>query len=115
MSDIMYTAVQLVVMILAALIARYVIPWVRGKIGDQKLEQIAAWAIWAVDWAEQIIVAPGAGDRRKELVMGFLRDMLDQIHIELTDEQLEVLIESAVRQMHLADMTTKHDIEQSAQ
>ena len=115
MNDILYTAAQLVVMVLSAVIARYVIPWLKGKIGQQKMAQIASWAVWAVDWAEQIITAPSAGDRRKELVMGFLQDMLEQVHIEMTDEQLEVLIESAVRQMHMLEMTQPDDTEPAAQ
>ncbi len=100
MNDILYTILQLATMIIAAVIARYVIPWLKEKIGEQRLDEIAAWAVWAVDWAEQIIVTPGSGAQRKTMVMDFLMDVIEKKGIPLTEDQLEVLIESAVRQMN---------------
>ena len=101
MKDILYTILQLATMIIAAVIARYVIPWLKEKIGEQRLDEIAAWAVWAVDWAEQIIVTPGSGAQRKTMVMDFLMDIIEKKGVPLTEDQLEVLIESAVRQMHV--------------
>lgn len=100
MNDILYTILQLATMLIAALIARYVIPWLKEKIGEQRLDEIAAWAVWAVDWAEQIIVTPGSGAQRKTMVTDFLMDVIEKKGIPLTEDQLEVLIESAVRQMN---------------
>lgn len=107
MNDILYTTLQLATMLIAAIIARYVVPWLKEKIGEQRLDEIAAWTVWAVDWAEQIIVTPGSGAERKAIVTEFLKHILKQKNIALSDKQIDVLIESAVRQMNTAERLEK--------
>lgn len=99
-------ALRLLTMILMALISAYVIPWIKTRIGNERLEQISQWAAWAVSWAEQIVDKTGAGADKKIMVESFLRDLLAAKGLVLTDQQIEILIESAVRQMH----TTENDV-----
>jgi len=106
MNEITFTALRLLTMILMALISAYVIPWIKTRIGNERLEQISQWAAWAVSWAEQIVDKTGAGADKKIMVESFLRDLLAAKGLVLTDQQIEILIESAVRQMH----TTENDV-----
>lgn len=100
MNEITFTALRLLTMILMAVLSAYVIPWVKARIGNERLEQISQWAAWAVSWAEQIVDKTGAGTDKKIMVENFLRDLLAAKGIVLTDKQIDILIESAVRQMH---------------
>ena len=103
MNEITFTALRLLTMILMAVLSAYVIPWVKARIGNERLDQIAQWAAWAVSWAEQIVDKTGAGADKKIMVESFLRDLLAAKGLVLTDQQIEILIESAVRQMHTAE------------
>jgi len=103
MNEITFTALRLLTMILMAVLSAYVIPWVKARIGNERLDQIVQWAAWAVSWAEQIVDKTGAGADKKIMVENFLRDLLAAKGLVLTDQQIEILIESAVRQMHTAE------------
>ena len=106
MNEITFTALRLLTMILMAVLSAYVIPWVKARIGNERLEQISQWAALAVSWAEQIVDKTGAGADKKIMVENFLRNILASKGIVLTDQQIDILIESAVRQMH----TTENDV-----
>ena len=106
MNEITFTALRLLTMILMAVLSAYVIPWVKAKIGNERLEQISQWAALAVSWSEQIVDKTGAGTDKKIMVESFLRDLLASKGLVLTDKQIDILIESAVRQMH----TNENDV-----
>ena len=106
MNEITFTALRLLTMILMAVLSAYVIPWVKARIGNERLEQISQWAALAVSWAEQIVDKTGAGTDKKIMVESFLRDLLASKGLVLTDKQIDILIESAVRQMH----TNENDV-----
>ena len=53
MNEIIFEIVKLVVMVAALVIARYLVPFVKNKIGASKLELIAQWAKYAVLKAQQ--------------------------------------------------------------
>ena len=106
MNEITFTALRLLTMILMAVLSAYVIPWVKARIGNERLEQISQWAALAVSWAEQIVDKTGAGTDKKIMVESFLKDLLATKGIALTEQQIDILIESAVRQMH----TNENDV-----
>ena len=106
MNEITFTALRLLTMIIMAVLSAYVIPWVKARIGNERLEQISHWAALAVSWAEQIVDKTGAGTDKKIMVESFLKDLLASKGLVLTDKQIDILIESAVRQMH----TNENDV-----
>ena len=106
MNEITFTALRLLTMILMAVLSAYVIPWVKARIGNERLEQISQWAALAVSWAEQIVDKTGAGADKKIMVESFLRDLLASKGLVMTDKQIDILIESAVMQMH----TNENDV-----
>ena len=101
-NDIIFTIVELIVMVLVAFIARYVIPWLRNKIGADKLAEIEEWAKNAVLMAQQVMQGKDGADK-KAYVTEFLQGLLIAKNISLSDEQLDILIESAVKQMKIAE------------
>lgn len=100
MSDILFEALNLIVMICAAIFTAYVIPYVRKAVGDKKLQDIADWAERAVLFAQQTMTAESGADR-KAYVLEYLTRYAHDYKIPITDEQINILIESAVKQLRM--------------
>lgn len=102
MSDFLFELLKIVVMVVSLLVARYLIPWIKGKIGVDNLAQIEKWTKYAVEMAQQVHWTE-AGEDKKAIVTAFLKEILTAKNIVLTDEQLDVLIEAAVKEMKMSE------------
>jgi LL-H family phage holin len=102
MSDIIFEIIKLIVMLIALAIARYLIPWLRTKLESEKINLISQWTKKAVLMAQQTL-ASESGSEKKQLVSQFLSDILSEINIELPENQIDVLIESAVKEMKIEE------------
>ncbi len=102
MNDIIFEIIKLAVMALMLLITRYLIPMLRAKIGADKLATAEKWAKYAVLKAQQVLWSESGRDR-KVYVTEFLKEILIEKNIALSDEQLDVLIEAAVKQMRIGE------------
>ena len=80
---------------LAAIITAIVIPWIKSKTTAEQQREVNAWTRIAVTAAEQIYSGSGRGEEKKRYVLNWLR-----AHgIEVDEEKLEALIESAVYEL----------------
>lgn len=104
MNDILFEALKLLIMVLALVATRYIIPWIKAQIDAQKMETISAWAQKAVLSTQQTLWST-SGAERKEIVTKFLKEMLTAKNISISDEQLDILIEAAVKQMKIEGNT----------
>lgn len=102
MSEILFEVIKVVVMVAALVITRYLVPWLREKIGADKLAVAEKWARYAVLKAQQVLWDESGKDR-KSYVTEFLKEILIAKNIALSDEQLDVLIEAAVKQMKIQE------------
>ena len=102
MNDILFELLKLIVMIAVLLVMRYAIPWLRARIGAEKIAEIEKWAKKAVLMAQQVYWNK-SGEERKEIVTEFLREMLIAKNISISGEQLEILIEAAVKQLKIEE------------
>lgn len=84
------------------LITRYLIPMLKEKIGADKLAATEKWVKYAVLKAQQVLWSD-SGQDRKAYVTEFLKEILIEKNIALSDEQLDVLIEAAVKQMKIGE------------
>ena len=98
--------VEAVIVIILLIVTGYLIPLIKNKIGDDKFNQIAEWVKFAVLKAEQVLTAE-TGEQKKEYVMSFINEVLAENKINITAEQLDVLIESAVKEMNIAQNKIK--------
>ena len=101
--EIIYTAAQLLIMIISTLVARYLIPMLKQQTENEKVKQLAMWAEWAVRWAEQIY-HDETGAQRKEHVVQLIMDIARKSNIPLsmfTEQQIDALIEAAVKTMNI--------------
>lgn len=106
MNDILFEILKVVVMFAALVVTRYLIPLIREKIGADKMKQIEQWAKNAVLMAQQVHWSR-PGEDRKAIVTGFLKGILTARNISLSDEQLDILIEAAVKEMKMQEAAGK--------
>lgn len=104
MRDIILEVLKLTIMIATMLITRYAIPWLKAKTENSVMQALIDWTAQAVLAAEQMHDA-GSGAEKKAIVTEFIKKLLIQKNISLSDEEIEMLIEAAVRQMQIEDGT----------
>lgn len=102
MADILFEVLKLVVMILTLVVIRYVVPFVRNGIDTEKMEVAMQWVERAVLHAQQVFDAD-SGAEKKAIVTQFLKQILTEKNIALSDEQLDILIEAAVKEMKIQE------------
>lgn len=81
--------------VLAALITKFVIPYIVSKVSAEKREEIAFWAKLAVEAAEKIFKERGMGAEKKK----YVKEFLESKGFTLNETEIDVVIESAVHQM----------------
>lgn len=96
MNEIIFEILKCVVIVAIILITRYAIPLLRSKIEQSKYAELVEWVKEAVRWAEQTMEG---GAFKKEQVVAFLTTLAFEKGINISQEQLDVLIEAAVKAM----------------
>lgn len=83
---------EAIIALVVAVITAFVIPWLKGKIDADKLEQIKLWVTVAVETAEQLYNGTGRGEEKKAYVVKFLQEK----GFTIDPDSLDKLIEAAV-------------------
>lgn len=94
-SDQIVIIIQALVPIISIILTAVIIPLIRAKTTTAQRENMAFWVESAVLAAEQIYSSPQMGKFKKEYVSKFLAEK----GINLTLEEVDVLIESAVNEL----------------
>ena len=98
MNESTYRLIELAVRLIAGILALYVIPVVSRAIKQRLAQSEVGKDVLA---AQQTLWAK-SGTERKEFAMKTARAALDELHISMSDEQLSLLIEAAVQEMHIS-------------
>lgn len=85
--------------LIGAVVTYFIVPYMRTSIDAAKLQQYKEWAALAVKAAELLWKETGRGDDKKAYVANFLNRMFNSRTSVITQEQIDILIESAVKQM----------------
>ena len=101
MRDIIMELLKLTIMIATLVITRYVVPWIKAKTQNDTMSVLIDWVMQAVLAAEQCHQAQ-SGAERKAIVTKFIKELLAQKNLALSDEEIDVMIEAAVKQMNAA-------------
>ncbi len=88
--------VKVAIPILGAIITYILVPYFKAKTTEKQRENIYFWVRVAVGAAEQIYKEKGQGAFKKEYALNFLNGK----GIEITEQQLDILIEAAVFEMN---------------
>lgn len=97
MNEIILNILELVVVIAVALITRYVIPWVKSNIAVNENAILIDLVNAAVLYAEQTM---DGGKVKKDAVMALVASELAKRGINITEEQINALVEAAVYAMN---------------
>ena len=88
-----------IISIAGALVSAFVIPWIKKNISAKDLETITFWVRFAVRCADQLFTE-NEWKKKKEYVMGYIIEKAASLGIHLTEDDINVLIESAVNSIH---------------
>lgn len=101
MDERLFQIILALIPILGAIITGFIIPFIKEKIGTERLAKYEYWANLAVRAAEMMWKDSGCGADKKKYVVDFLNEMFNKEKVVITEQQIEILIESAVKQLKL--------------
>ena len=105
MNDEMITVIiKAVIAVVSVLITSVVIPYIKGKIGENKYNEIKYYVEYAVRCAEQLYT-PEQWKEKKEYVKAYIVRKASEFGLNMTEEDLDILIEGVVNEV-------KHNKEQ---
>lgn len=82
------------------IITRYLIPWLKSKIGMEKWNILVDKTEKAVRTAKQIFSDnPSANEQKKQYVISYVTDIAEKYKIDLTAADVEILIEGIYEQI----------------
>ena len=96
---------KVIVMGATLVITRYVIPYLKAKTDAEKMEKAMKYIREGVHAAEQIYDQKDS-KIKKAYVMKFSKKLIGKMGFDLTRDELELLIEAAVRTMNNEDYLT---------
>ena len=99
MNDILFELLKSTIIIVIIVITRYLVPYLKMKIEASKYAGLVDWVEKAVKDAEQTITESGKGPEKKQRVVDFILKYALDNGIDISYEQVCVLIEAAVKTM----------------
>lgn len=101
MKNIDYTAlIQAIIALISLIITGFIIPLLKRKLSNERLEELKKWVSVAVTAAEQIYGSK-TGQQKKEFVLTFLMDK----GIVFDPAEVTALLEAEVYKLTKADFT----------
>lgn len=99
MDERIFELIIAIIPVLGVILTSFIIPYFKEQIGNEKLSKYQEWATMGVKAAEMIFSESGMGAEKKEYVVKFLTEQFNKNKVVITEQQLEILIESAVKAM----------------
>ena len=103
MDDRLLQIILAVIPVLCTILTVYIVPYIKAKIGTENLSKYEYWVNIAVKAAEMIWTETGHGTDKKQYVIEFMNNMFNSKKIVITEEQINLLIESAVKNMKIEE------------
>ena len=100
MDEKIFAIILAVIPVIGAIITAYVVPFIKNKIGTEQLNTISYWVGKSVEAAEILFNVPKSGEQKKAYVVDFINKMFNSKKTVITEEQIEVLLEAAVKEMN---------------
>lgn len=95
-TELITKLVEAVVTVVIVLISAYAVPWLKGKIGEDKYNQIVAFAETCVRSAEKIYT-PEEWAQKKRYAVEMVQKKAEELGITITAEEINAIIEGAVQ------------------
>ena len=90
--------VEAIIGVVAIIITGYLIPWLKGKIGEAKFDKLSMFAALAIRTAEQIF-APEQWQEKKNYVLNYVSQKAQEIGVNVSADDIENLIEGLVNEI----------------
>lgn len=103
MDEKLFSIILALIPVLGTILTMYIIPFIKEKIGNEKLSKYEYWVDIAVKAAEMIWTETGHGADKKQYVVDFINNMFNSKKTVITEEQINVLIEASVKQLKLEE------------
>lgn len=103
MDNRLFQIILAVIPVLCTILTVYIVPYIKAKIGTENLSKYEYWVNIAVKAAEMIWTETGHGADKKQYVIEFMNNMFNSKKIIITEEQINLLIESAVKNMKIEE------------
>ena len=97
--ELTFEILKVAVSICVAIITMYVVPYLKELQKDKRYSTVIDFITLAVRAAEQTITGSGQGKQKKAEVIRFASEWMAKQGIDITDEELDQLIEAAVYAM----------------
>ena len=94
-TDLITKIVELLLTIIIMLLSAYVIPWIKTRIGAEKMKQLEQFCEAAVRAAEQLYT-PDQWKQKKEYVLQLVTDKITSLGIGLNEAEVDAIIEGVV-------------------
>lgn len=98
--DLLFALMYGVIIWAVRTLVKKVLPFIEAKLAESNYSWAAEIIANAVRAYEQTVSGPGMGDTKFELVVEFVNRELKKLGINLSEEQITVLIEAAVQEMN---------------
>lgn len=102
MNENIFNLIVSLVPVLGAILTSFIIPYIKVTINTARLGQYKEWAMLAVKAADMLWKETGHGDDKKAYAVQFLDNLFNTKKTVITKDQLNVLIEAAVKEMQEA-------------
>lgn len=90
--------IKFAVTIIGAILTAFVIPWIREKIDESKLDKLLEFTDLAVRYAEQVYT-PDQWQEKKETVYEYILEKAESIGLNLTEKDINLLVEGVVHEI----------------
>ena len=104
MEDIILKIVECIISIAIIVLCRYAIPFIKSKIGAEKYNLAISYVTAVVAAMQQTLTD---NNIKKETAVEKVREFLAEKGISLTEEQIDTLIEGAVKNLKLEEANSK--------
>ena len=103
MDEKLFQVILAIIPVLGTILTVYIIPFIKAKIGNENLSKYEYWVNIAVKAAEMIWKETGHGADKKAYAVEFIDKMFNSKKTVITTEQINALIESAVKNMKIEE------------
>lgn len=98
MNELTTVALKCLIMILTTAITAVLIPYIRSKMGEDKWIRLQEYIRYAVRCADQIYTKEEQ-EAKKKYVYSYILDKAYELGINLTDKDIDLLIEGIVNEI----------------
>jgi hypothetical protein len=94
-NELVSVIIKSIVAILSVVVTTVIVPYIKQRLGDDKYAELTNYVEWAVRSAE-MLYTPEEWAEKKEYVMNYIIAKAGELKIELTENDINVLVEGIV-------------------